>query len=134
MCEHGYNNSPLTTPRNTTFWDQVQQTFSFVKIIPFPLYPCCACKKCPRFVLLALAYQVPHICDPLYLQQSETKNDLGWTQMLTKLSHLKLIRCWCTTTKKLVKTSHGKPRFGPKYTISRHHAWSTIEGGGALLK
>ena len=57
-----YENSPLTRPRNTTFYDQVQQKLPFVKMIPFPLflYPYYACKisPFPRVVVFALRTNV----------------------------------------------------------------------------
>ena len=47
-------------------------------------------------------------------------NDLGWAKMLTKVSHLQLIRYWCATTgkKSPPESSHGKPRFGPKSNMA----------------
>ena len=47
-------------------------------------------------------FRVARICVPMSSYELRPvvpgNNDLGWTKMSTKLSHLKCIHCWCATT------------------------------------
>ena len=103
---------PLYGAKFSTNYLYHAKFYIFVKIHPLSL-----------FFIHFYSFRVARTCVPMSSYELAPvipeNNDLRSTKMLTKLSHLKCIRCWCAKSERVhPKPAMTKPRFDLKSKIA----------------